>query len=71
MRTTITIENDVYEVAIRLARSSGEPLGRVLSRLARRGTKISGRFPAFEVAADAPIISASQIQRILDDEGLS
>ena len=52
MRTTVTLDQDVYEVALHLSRSSGE------------------RFPTFEVAPDAPVIPATRIQRILDEEGL-
>jgi hypothetical protein len=78
MRTTVTLDQDVYEAALHLSRSSGERLGRVLSTLARRGMtasrpparRASGRFPTFEVAPDAPIIPATRIQRILDEEGL-
>ena len=82
MRTTITIDDDVFEAAQHLSRSSGERLGTVLSKLARRGLTAdqhgnqsgrkrgSGRFPAFDVPADAPVIPASRIQRVLDEEGL-
>jgi hypothetical protein len=78
MRTTVTLDQDVYEAALHLSRSSGERLGRVLSTLARRGMtasplparRASRRFPTFEVAPDAPIIPATRIQRILDEEGL-
>jgi hypothetical protein len=78
MRTTVTLDQDVYEAALHLSRSSGERLGRVLSTLARRGMtasqppakRASGRFSAFDVAPDAPIIPATRIQRILDEEGL-
>jgi hypothetical protein len=78
MRTTVTLDKDVYEAALHLSRSSGERLGRVLSTLARRGMmasrpparRASKRFPTFEVAPDAPVIPATRIQRILDEEGL-
>jgi Arc/MetJ family transcription regulator len=45
MRTTVTLDDDVYEAAMRLARASGERLGKVLSMLARRGLK-PGTAPA-------------------------
>ncbi|MGA2737428.1 MAG: antitoxin [Bryobacteraceae bacterium] len=78
MRTTVTLDDDVYDAAMHLANVSGERLGRVLSKLARRGLappqarspkKRSRRFPAFEVPADAPIIPASRVQLVIDDEG--
>lgn len=57
MRTTVTLDDDVYEAALHLSRSSGERLGKVLSDLARRGMrseraprgKTRRRFPQFEV----------------------
>jgi hypothetical protein len=78
MRTTVTLDDDVFEAATHLSRSSGERLGKVLSMLARRGLKSAGppvsrsrgRFPAFEVPANAPVIPASRIQRVIDEEGL-
>ena len=78
MRTTVTLDDDVYEAAIHLSRTSGERLGKVLSMLARRGLKPADaptrrskrRFPVFEVAANAPVIPASRIQRVIDEEGL-
>ena len=78
MRTTVTLDADVYEAAASLARLSGERLGKVLSRMARRGLQLRegphrrgrGRFPTFDVPPGAPVISASRIQRVLDEEGL-
>ena len=78
MRTTVTLEDDVYEAALHLARTSGQRLGVVLSKLARRGLvqaapskrRKSSRFPTFQVPANAPIIPASRIRRVIDEEGL-
>jgi hypothetical protein len=78
MRTTVTLDDDVFEAATHLSRSSGERLGKVLSVLARRGLKSAGpsaprskgRFPVFDVPANAPVIPASRIQRVIDEEGL-
>lgn len=61
-----------------LSRASGERFGKVLSVLARRGLKQADspgrrskrRFPVFDVPANAPLISASRIQRVIDEEGL-
>lgn len=38
MRTTVTLDDDVYEAAKALAKASGKTLGQVLAELARRGT---------------------------------
>jgi len=79
MRTTLTIDDDVYQAASHLSRSSGERLGKVLSELARRGLrpaaapvsrKSGKRFPVFDVPPDAPIIPASRVQKAIDEEGL-
>ncbi len=78
VRTTVTLDQDVYEAAQHLARSSGERLGRVLSELARRGlagvrpsaARKTKRFPSFKVPPDTPIIAVSKIQKVIDEEGL-
>lgn len=78
MRTTITLDQDVYEVALHLSQSSGERLGKVVSELVRRGLTESRpsplaakkRFPTFDVPPDARIIPASRVQKVIDEEGL-
>jgi hypothetical protein len=78
MRTTITLDEDIYDAAQHLSRVSGDRLGKVISKLARRGLerkrpparKGARRFPTFEIPAGAPIISASRIERVLDEEDL-
>jgi hypothetical protein len=78
MRTTITVDEDIHEAAQHLSRVSGERLGKVISKLARRGLERktppvrngARRFPTFEVPAGAPIISASRIERVLHEESL-
>jgi predicted CopG family antitoxin len=37
MRTTVTLDEDVYEAAMQMAQVSGERFGKVLSELAGRG----------------------------------
>jgi hypothetical protein len=78
MRTTIALDEDIYQAAQHLSRVSGERLGKVISKLARRGLerrnrvlrKGARRFPTFDVPASAPIIPASRIERVLNEEGL-
>ena len=77
MRTTVTLDADVYKAATRLSGLSGERLGKVLSRLGRRGLeqniaphpKRRRRFPTFAISPGAPVIPASRIERVLDEEG--
>ncbi|MGH9489268.1 MAG: hypothetical protein ACRD17_02045 [Terriglobales bacterium] len=76
MRTTVTLDDDVYQAAQHLARGTGERLGKVLSALARRGLEVpassrrrrSRRFPVFPVPAGSPVIPASRVQRALDED---
>lgn len=77
MRTTVTLDQDVYEAAMHLSRSTGRRLGKIISELARRGLKQragirrdKSRLPVFEVPPDAPVIPASRIQEVIDEEGL-
>ncbi len=78
MRTTVTLDPDIYEAAMQMSQTSGKRLGQVLSELARRGLRPpppaarqkSRRFPTFEIPADAPMISVAKLQRIIDEEGL-
>jgi hypothetical protein len=58
-----------------VSRLSGERLGMVLYRMARRGLeqknaprrKGRGCFPTFDISPGAPLIPASRIERVLDD----
>ena len=80
MRTTVTLDDDVYQAAMHVSRVSGERLGKVLSKLARRGLQPAGpaalratkrrRFPTFDVPPGAPVIPASRIERLIDEEDL-
>jgi len=78
VRTTVSLDDDVYDAAIHLSHASGERLGKVLSTLARRGLKSEDAavhrskrgLPVFDVPANAPIIPASRIQRVIDEEDL-
>ncbi len=78
VRTTVTLDDDVYEAAMHLSRSSGERLGKVLSTLARRALnpessqsrRSTRRFPVFDVPENAPVIPASRVQRAIDEDGL-
>ncbi len=80
MRTTVTIDDDIYEAALSQARATGQRLGRVLSDMARqalqpgppptRTATRGGRFLGFEVPRGTRLIPASRIQKALDDDGV-
>ena len=71
MRATVTLDDDTYEIAVTLAKRSGERLGQVISDLIRRAVqKPQGRatrggkpFPTFEVPPGTPMISLKAIRR--------
>ncbi len=77
MRTTIMVEDDVFEAAMQISRTSGMRIGKVISDLARRGLRPvsevqvvqQGRFPAFAPGPDTPMMDAELVQRVLDEEG--
>jgi hypothetical protein len=76
MRTTVTLDDEAYETAVTLAKSSGKRLGQVISDLIRRAvqkpqghsTKGAKRFPTFEVPPTAPMISLKAIRRAWEEE---
>ena len=77
MRTTVTIDDDVYEVAAANAQATGRQIGSVLSDMARTAIEFEQksstrqkreRFATFSVPKEAGVIPASRIQKALDDE---
>ena len=74
MRTTLTLDNEVFEAAQSLAASSGKKLGQVISELARRGLRAKAApavrhgLPVFRVPADAPIIPSNRARDLLAEE---
>jgi hypothetical protein len=74
MRTTLTLDNDVFDAAQALARSSGKRLGQVVSELLRRslhappGVATRNGLPIFAVGVGAPIIPANRARALLDEE---
>lgn len=75
MRTTITLEDDVYKAAKALAAASGKRLGEVLSELARRGLKAGSKaaarktgLPVFHVSPGAQVIPSSRASEMLADD---
>jgi hypothetical protein len=76
MRTTVNLDDDVYQAVATLSQSSGLPMGKVLSKVARRGLKPkqAGKkkkgFPTFDIPRDAPMITGDLVQKAWDEEGL-
>ena len=76
MRTTISIDDDVFEAAQSLTRSTGKNLGQVISLLIRQALQAEAArarkngLPVFAVGADAPIIPGDRAQKILAEDSL-
>ena len=74
MRTTITVDNDIFEAAQAQARASGKKLGEVISQLARRGLRASADtaskngLPVLKVSGNAPVIPSSRAKELLDED---
>lgn len=73
VRTTLQIDDDVYEAARSLAAAEGVTIGEIVSRLARQGLAprmIAGErngFPIFEVSASDRPITPDLVKKALDD----
>ena len=78
MRTTLNVDDDVYEAALDRARVTGQSIGKVVSDLARQGFPSGkevrmvkkGRFFQVDLPPDAPKIESSQFRKIREDEGI-
>lgn len=72
----MTLDDEAYETAVTLAKTSGKRLGQVISDLIRRAVQIpqghatrgGKRFPTFEVPPGAPMISLKAIRRAWEEE---
>ena len=81
MQTTLTIDDDVFAAARRVADVSGEEIDAVVSDLMRKGlgdrVKLAApppqgdkpfKFPVFEVPPGTPMITLKMVQDALDEE---
>ena len=73
MRTTLQIDDDVFQAAKSLAGERGESLGKIISDLARKGLRPTSTFryrddfPVFEVREDAPVFGLEDVKDALED----
>jgi hypothetical protein len=74
MRTTLTIDDDVYAVARHMAALRHIAVGAALSELARRGLNrlkdqsVDNEFPVFSVSEKAPVFGLDEVKSIEDEE---
>lgn len=74
MRTTLTIDDDVFELAVRQAKLRNLSIGKTVSDLVRRG--LNAPTPSqdrdglvmFQLPADSPRVTTAEVRRI-DTEG--
>lgn len=70
MRTTLTLDDDVLELAARQAKLRGVSLGKTVSDLLRRGLNAStparekDGLVVFHLPADSPIVTTDDVRRI-------
>jgi hypothetical protein len=76
MRLSIRIEDDVYAVALALARSEHISLGKAINELARRGFHRSGSIPVsrkrratdFPVSPGKRLITSEDVDRVESED---
>lgn len=74
MRTTLTLDPDVAELAARQAKARGLSLGKTISELVRRGlnaptpTAVKGGLVVFHLPPDSPKVTTGDVRR-LESEG--
>ncbi len=70
MRTTLTLDDDILELAARQAKLRGVSLGQTVSDLLRRGLSAStpaqdkGGLVVFHLPADSPKVTTDDVRRI-------
>ena len=73
MRTTLTLDPDIYQAARSIARERGESMGKVLSALARAAlrprehTARADGFPIFDIPPDTPPLTSEMVRDALED----
>lgn len=73
MRTTIALDDDVFERAKKQARLRGVSLGKTISDLARRGlesgpaTEVKNGMVVFKLPADSPPVTTEHVRNLEND----
>lgn len=73
MKTTLKIDDDVYESVVALSKAMGKTPGVVVSDLLRKAIKHGSvdrenDFPSFKISSDADIIPGDRANKILSEE---
>lgn len=73
MRTTISIDDDVFEAVKTYAKTRDVALGKAMSDLVRRGlhaplrTRVVNGFHVVDLPAGSPIVTSEDVKRLLDE----
>jgi hypothetical protein len=73
MRTTLTLDDDVFQAAKTYAESRSIGLGKAVSELARRGytlprpTRLVDGVCVFDLPADSPVVTSKKVKELLED----
>ncbi len=74
MRTTVTLDDDVFALAKEYAESRSLSLGKAVSDLVRRGadrrvpTKIVNGLHVFDLPADSPRVTSGLVRRLESED---
>lgn len=74
MRTTLTLEDDVFRLVKRYAESRSLPLGTAVSDLVRKGftvqhpTRVKNGITVFDVPADSRRVTARQVREVAAED---
>jgi hypothetical protein len=74
MRTTLSLDDDVFEVVKSYAEKRSLAMGRALSELVRRGlnappkTRVVNGLVVFDVAEDGDSVTSEQVKRLEAEE---
>ena len=74
MRTTVTLDDDVFEIVKRQARLRRQSVGRTLSDLVRRGlgaptrARDEGGLVVFLLPADSPVVTTELVRQLEADD---
>lgn len=74
MRTTLHLDDDAYQLAVRYAKARGIGLGKAASELLRRGAQVKVRtrrvngLVVFDPPPEAPEVTPAQVRQLLEEE---
>lgn len=74
MRTTLSLDDDIFEIVKQYAESRSVGLGKAVSELVRRGytvprpTRVVNGVQVFDLPANSPVVTIKKIQELEDTE---